>query len=137
VTFDEEMMNIRTITKVTLVAVGILYGFLSAAMNQNPFYSPTGKLLVSQDQQHRAWSWCPKALWLPSFILCKAPVNGLGITHTRSGYLFRTESNRRFYFICSSLVGGCLGALLAMAVGIRSGRSSVDPTDAAAAGRGQ
>ena len=115
-TFDEEMMNRWTHIAVTLIAIGMLYGFVSALKNQNPFYSARGEMLVPQDQQQHAWSWSPNPLWLPSFLLCKTPANGFGITHTRSGYLFRSQADRNLYFIGSSLLGGFLGLVIAMTI---------------------
>lgn len=65
--------------------LGVAYGFVSAVQNQNPYDASTAD----------AWHWQPSAVWLPSFMLCRWPPNGVGISHTRSGYLFRSEGDRR------------------------------------------
>ena len=84
--------------------IGVAYGFVSALQNQNPYESSTAD----------AWHWQPSAIWLPSFILCRWPPNGVGIAHTRSGYLFRSDSDRRLYFAASSVVGVGLAAICAV-----------------------
>jgi hypothetical protein len=94
-------------TGMILIVAGVLgsgYGCLSAFLNQNP-YDHT----VTKD----AWHWQPSPVWLPSYLLCMFPRNGFGITHTRSGYLFRSEANRRKYFTGSTILGGFLGSVAA------------------------
>jgi hypothetical protein len=83
-----------------MVLAGTAYGWVSAAQNQNPYDNRTDT---------RAWHWQPSAVWLPSYLLCQWPRNGIGITHTRSGWLFRSEAERDFYYTASALIGGGLG----------------------------
>ena len=63
-------MKAKTIILVAGIVLGLVYGALSALHNQNP-YGHT----VNRDA---AWHWQPSAVWLPSYLLCKAPRNGLG-----------------------------------------------------------
>ena len=95
---------------IALITAGVLYGLVSAWQNQNPFYSVPGQLDIAAAEAAQAWSWEPSPLWLPSYILCKCPRKGLGITHTRSGYLFRSAEARETYVVESMLIGGALGA---------------------------
>ena len=106
------MSRWRTILVAALV-IGLAYGLLSAAMNQNPCYDVGGKLTVPETRQNLAWHWRPSVVWLPSYLMCVAPINGWGIEYTRSGYLFRSEGGRCLYFAFSACVGAALGALAA------------------------
>lgn len=120
--FDSKMKRIGIILIVAIV-LGSGYGCLSALMNQNPY-----DYTVTKD----AWHWQPSPVWFPSYILCKVPRNGFGITHTRSGYLFRSEVNRKAYFIASTILGGILGGVVAglvLAV-TRKRRDSVEQENA-------
>ena len=97
----------------TAMLLGSCYGWVSGECNQNPYYAVGGQLLVSKSQCALAWGWRPSPFWLPSYALCKAPVNGFGISHTRSGYLFRSEAHRALYLAGSTVLGGTLGCLAA------------------------
>jgi len=101
---------------VIFVIVGFIYGFVSAIYNQNPYYSPKGELLVSQTELHLAWHWEPSPVWFSSYVLCKVPRNGLGICHTRSGYLFRSQIGRVLYFTGSTVLGIAFGAVLGIVI---------------------
>ena len=116
--FDqEEMMKIMTIC-ILLMILGGGYGFLSAIQNQNPHYSVSGDLLVSEADRVKAWSWQPSPAWLPSYLLCVLPQNGFGISHTRSGYLFRSQEKRTVYIAGSTILGVGLGCVVAIASGL-------------------
>jgi hypothetical protein len=110
-----------------LLVLGLLYGYISALHNQNPYY-PVPESQLSErawieleqckEYIHRAWSWEPSPLWLPSYLLCKVPGGpGFGISSTKSGYLFRSNGHRVVYVCTSTLLGGCIG-LIAGWVGI-------------------
>lgn len=94
-------MKRNIITLVAVVLLGAGYGCLSAFQNQNPYDPSVGK---------SAWQWQPSPVWLPSFILCKAPGN-VGIRHTKSGYLFRSQADLIVYFSASTILGGIIGGL--------------------------
>jgi hypothetical protein len=83
--------------------LGIVYGRLSALRNQPNASTLSGGGEVEQ------WHWEPSPVWLPSYVACKFPPQGLGITRTRSGYLFRSAGDRRVYFAASTVVGMELG----------------------------
>jgi hypothetical protein len=94
-------MKKKKIIKMAII-VGLFYGCLSGFQNQNPY----DHTLTTE-----AWHWQPSPIWLPSYILCKVPRNGFGITHTKSGYLFRSDANRILYIGGSTIVGGGMGYL--------------------------
>lgn len=121
-----------------LVALGGAYGFLSAMRNQNPYYSPSGDPLVPQDQMGKAWGWQPSLVWLPSYVLCVGRPNGFVISHTRSGYLFRSEDKRKTYIRTSTLLGVGIGCLVSVAAVLlqRTRRRSNQQIQAIAAKRG-
>jgi hypothetical protein len=110
-----------------LFALGLLYGYISGLHNQNPYYPVPESQLPEQtwieleqckEYIHRAWSWEPSPLWLPSYLLCKIPGGpGFGISSTKSGYLFRSSGHRLVYVCTSTILGGCIG-LIAGRVGI-------------------
>jgi len=108
--FDNKMKRTGIIVIVAIV-LGLAYGCMSGIKNQNPYYSPDGKELHCDSEHHPAWEWQPSPAWIPSFLLCKAPINGFGISHTRSGYLFRSETNRTIYLAGSTILGGIIGCL--------------------------
>jgi len=101
---------------VTGVLLGIIYGIVSASMNQNPYYGPGGSLKVLEKDRHMAYQWQPSPVWLPSYLMCVAPINGWGIERTRSGYLFRTWGHLWLYFGLSMAVGAAIGAGIGFAV---------------------
>jgi hypothetical protein len=119
------MMN-RALATVALVwaiaVIGGFYGRLSAFQNQNPYYPVPGASNVPERDIANAWHWQPSPLWLPSYLLCKIPTNGYGITETRSGFLFRNEAKRQLYFRASTTLGFLLGLALA---GIAAGAACV------------
>lgn len=110
-----------------LVVVGLLYGYISALHNQNPYY-PVPKtdapekfwleLDIRKSPQYtsRAWDWRPSPLWLPSYLLCKVPPGepGIGIFWSRSGYLFRSYNGLYLYRFTSTVLGGGFGLLIAI-----------------------
>ena len=100
---------------ILLVTLGGGYGFLSAMRNQNPYYSSSGEPLVPQDQIGKAWDWQPSPVWLPSYVLCVGRPNGFVISHTRSGYLFRSEERRKAYIRTSKTLGVGIGCLVSIA----------------------
>ena len=111
------MKNLRSIVVVLLVIGGGIYGFWSATFNQNPYYAPVGhELLVPESERHLAWKWRPSAVWLPSYVLCKTPYASIGISYTRSGYMFRSMAGRVFYFSASTIIGMIPGAVVGLAV---------------------
>lgn len=104
--------NARLKTIMVLVIIGSLYGFISAIRNQNPYYPAVGSKVQSQEQMFKAWDWEPSPIWFPSYLLCRVPRNGLGICHTKSGYLFRSEGGRVLYFTGSAFIGLLFGVVL-------------------------
>jgi len=110
----------------SLTLLGLVYGYVSALHNQNPYY-PVPKKAVPEkfwldlgkchENRVRAWNWQPSPFWLPSFLLCKLPPGepGIGISATRSGYLFRSNAHRLLYRWSSTILGGFMGLLIAMA----------------------
>jgi hypothetical protein len=116
-----------TVTICAILAIlGGTYGFVSAKRNQNPYYSVSGDLLVPQEDMGKAWHWQPSPVWLPSYILCVVPRNGFGISHSRSGYLFRSQEEETAYTMGSTMLGIGVGCLLWIVVGmvVRSKRRS-------------
>jgi len=112
----QEVMRSRLQLLLVLAVAGCLYGIVSAAMNQNPYDSRAGGNPPSPEERHLAWHWNPSPFWLPSYLLCKCPPNGIGISHTRSGYIFRSQAERVIYFVSSGLVGAALAVLGGVAV---------------------
>jgi hypothetical protein len=108
--FDNKMKRIGIIL-IVAIALGLGYGCLSGILNQNPYYPVPGEYNIPEVDMAKAWHWQPSPVWLPSYLLCKVPRNGFGITDTRSGYLFRSEADRKTYFIASTIVGGIIGCL--------------------------
>ena len=100
----------RRIVFLVLLVAGAGYGYLSALQNQNPHYPPLGSD-VPNAKRVKAWHWSPSPLWLPSYLLATVPRNGLGIRHTRSGYLFLNQQDRLIYFGGSLAIGAFLVAL--------------------------
>jgi hypothetical protein len=52
-------------------------------------------------------------------LLCKVPGSGerlFGIAYTRSGYYFYSNAHRLLYRCSSTIVGGFIGLILAMAI---------------------
>ena len=94
------------------IVLGSGYGCVSAFLNQNPYYPIAGEYNVPEEDMAKAWHWQPSPVWLPSYLVCKFPPNGFGITHTKSGYLFRSEADRRAYIAASTILGGAVGCLV-------------------------
>jgi hypothetical protein len=95
--------------------VGSLYGLLSASRNQNPYYPAVGgdAWVLSKEQRLKAWHWEPSPCWLPSYLLCWFPGgDGFGISNTKSGFYFRSESGRILYFAASTGIGIVFGVVL-------------------------
>ena len=109
-----------------LVLLGIVYGYISALHNQNPYY-PVPKKSVAEkvwfelkrnEYMFRAYAWQPSPLWLPSYLLCKVPPGepGIGIFWSKSGYLFRSYAGLYLYRFSSTILGGVMGLILAKAI---------------------
>jgi len=99
-----------------LIVLGVVYGYISALWNQNPYFPvPGGGYEGPRGREDKAWHWQPSPLFLPSYILCKVRRNGFGITRTRSGFLFRSEAKRSLYIRTSTILGGGIGLILAIA----------------------
>jgi len=127
----------RTDRKVRLVCgltlIGLVYGYISALHNQNPYY-PVPQSAAPEEfwvelkgcpqWTDKAWHWRPSAVWLPSYLLCKVPGEpGLGISYTRSGYLFRSTGFLILYRCASTVLGGLLGLALGVVIAaIQAGR---------------
>jgi len=108
-----------------LVLLGIVYGYISALNNQNPYYPVPENALPEKvwfelhqcnKYMNRAYDWQPLPFWLPSYLLCKTPKNGFAITHTKSGYLFRSYDGLYLYRFSSTILGGVMGLILAKAI---------------------
>lgn len=123
--------KVRLVCRLTLV--GLVYGYISALHNQNPYYPVPESQLPEKtwieleqckEYIHRAWSWEPSPLWLPSYLLCKVPGGpGFGISSTKSGYLFRSSGHRVVYMCTSTILGGLLGLALGVVIAaIQTGR---------------
>jgi len=110
-------MKIMAIS-ILMMILGGGYGFLSATQNRNPYYSPSGDLLVPQAEIGKAWRWQPSPVWLPSYLLCIMPWNGFGISHTRSGYLFRSPEKLTTYTVASAALGVGVGCVLGIVAGV-------------------
>jgi hypothetical protein len=110
--------NWKVKLKIQFIIIGMLYGYISALNNQNPYYPVKGKNIVSDEYMSEAWHWKPSFFWLPSYILCKVPPgeNGIGITHTKSGYLFRNDINRYIYISTSTFLGGIFGLIITILI---------------------
>lgn len=104
-----------------LLLVGLVYGYISALHNQNPYY-PVPKTAAPEklwlELQSRAWDWRPSPLWLPSYLLCKVPPGepGIGIFWSRSGYLFRSYTGLYLYRFSSTVLGGGFGLIVAIII---------------------
>ena len=98
---------------IMLVAVvtGSLYGYVSALGNQPPAYKLQPGETLSAAQRVSAWQWMPSPTLLPSYVLCRLPPNGFGISHTRSGYVFRSEYRRLLYFSAAVAMGAGFGVI--------------------------
>ena len=106
------MKDLKSKIVVICIITGGLYGFFSATFNQNPYYLSVGhRLLVPESERYLAWRWQPSPVWLPSYLLCRIPRNGLGVTHTKSGYMFRSVAGLILYFSASTILGMVFGAL--------------------------
>ena len=119
-------MRSKFLLIIVLAVAGCAYGILSARMNQNPYSSALGSGSSAGGDLQLAWNWEPSPLWLPSYLLCKCPPNGIGISYTRSGYLFRSEAARTFYFVGSGVVGAVFGLLVGFAIVILRKREKVE-----------
>lgn len=118
-----------------LFLLGLFYGYVSALHNQNPYYpvpqsaAPEKFWLeidISKCPEYasRAWNWRPSPVWLPSYLLCKVPGEpGLGISYTKSGYLFRSTGFLILYRCASTVLGGLFGFIAGMPVTIVIRRS--------------
>ena len=104
------MKRIR-ITLIVAIMLGLGYGLVSAMRNQNSYYPNPGESDGPRRDIAKALHWQPSPVWSPSYLLCRIPRNGFGIVHTKSGYLFRSEGNRRMYLIGSMILGGIMGCV--------------------------
>ena len=105
---DARQSDIKTrhIILPAVTVLGLAYGLLSASMDTNPYDDHGVRPDGSPDGRARHWK--PSPVWLPAWLLCKMPRNGIGISHTKSGYVFRSETGRRVYRLGSTLLGGVL-----------------------------
>ena len=103
-------LRLRLTTVVALV--GLAYGYISALHNRNPYYPVPGEKYASE-YQTRAFSWQPSPLWIPSYLLCKVPRGepGIGISWSKSGYLFRSYAGLYVYELASAVLGAGMGML--------------------------
>jgi len=96
---------------------GCLYGYIGAYMNSNP-YLPNGVHCAPfppMATQFKQWAWKPSSLWLTSYVLCKvASEVDSGIWDTKSGYMFRSYSQRKRYFCFSMSLGASGGGVLGL-----------------------
>lgn len=116
------------ITLIVAILLGLGYGRISAVLNQNPYYPVFGQYNVPEEDMAEAWRWQPSPIWLPSDLLCKIPTNGYGISHTRSGDLFRSKANRKKYSIANTILGAVLGGFAGCIVlVITRKKESVEP----------
>jgi hypothetical protein len=109
-----------------LVLVGLAYGYIGALHNQNPYYPAPKTALPEKAWSHlrntklmfRAYAWRPSPFWFPSYPLCKLPPEepGIGISWTKSGYLFRSYAGLYLYRFSSTVLGGAMGLVLAIVV---------------------
>lgn len=106
-------MTPRAAIALGLFLAGLAWGWGASLRNQNPYHPEPGSFTVAPERQAAAWHWRPSPLWLPSWLLCTVPRHDFGISRTRSGYLFRTEANRRLYHRAGTLVGGLFGGIAA------------------------
>ena len=106
----------KTAIIVATMSIGLVYGGLAAFRNQNPYYPIPDQYDISLADLEKAWRWEPSALWLPSYLLCKCPPHGFGITNSKSGYLFRSQGNRTIYRVGSTVLGGLMGFLVGASV---------------------
>ena len=115
------MKSLKLKITVVLVITGVIYGFVSAIYNQNPYYPAVGSKVESREQMFKAWHWEPSPVWFPSYLLCKMAQNTegnwAGITCTKSGFLFRSQIERILYFIGSTFIGMAFSIILG--IGIR------------------
>jgi hypothetical protein len=109
-------MKRRTGITIVFILLGLIYGHFSAVFNQNPYYPVPGQHGATEENKGEAWNWQPSPLWLPSYLLCKVPRNGFGVTHTKSGYLFRSQADRIVYFGSSIILGGLIGCFAGSAI---------------------
>ena len=121
--------NWKSRLTIRLLIIGFLYGYISVLNNQNPYFPAKGKNIVSEEYTAKAWNWRPSIFWLPSYILCKLPPGepGIGITCTKSGYLFRSDAKRILYIATSTFLGGIMGFIISVVV-IKSRKVGFDPT---------
>ena len=108
-------VNFKKMTLIAVLIVGGIYGFVSAVCNQNPYYPKVGGETSFEEQ---AWDWEPSPTWLPSYLLCKVAKrsqgNWAGVTYTKSGFLFRSRTDRILYFLGSILIGITFFIILAI-----------------------
>ena len=90
---------------VLFLAVGAGYGFLGAFFNSNPYWEPYEGAAEKTVKQPEAWNWKPSPVWLTSYALCTWSSNGIYISYTRSGYLFRTPGDKARYYSASVTIG--------------------------------
>jgi hypothetical protein len=109
-----------------LVLLGLVYGYISALHNQNPYYPVPENALpekVRFELNHTkliywAYDWRPSPFWFPSYLLCKLPPGepGIGIFSSKSGYLFRSYAGLYLYRFSSTILGGVMGLILAKTI---------------------
>jgi len=107
----------KLIAIVVFVFLGGIYGVICAHFNQNPYYKQIGGEQLPKKQIVHAWHWEPSLRWPTSYVLCKFPKNGLGICHTKSGYMFRSNAGKLSYFTASTALGAVLFVVLGMGIG--------------------
>lgn len=113
-------MKRKTIILIAAIVLGLVYGWISAKKNQNPYYPVPGEHNVAKEEMHKAWGWEPSPQWLCGYLLCKVAKNTqgnwAGVTYTKSGYLFRNRFDLRIYSIAGTIIGGVMGMLLGYVV---------------------
>ena len=100
-------MRKRFILLVSLILAGIIFGYVAARMN-------TPYRVVDGERKNAGMAWSPSPVWLPSYLLCAIPRNGIWLVHTRSGWMFRFGQDEIYYSIASCVVGGIGGLVIAI-----------------------
>jgi hypothetical protein len=103
---------------------GVVYGIVSAYMNQNPFFGWFSATVDHISKIDYAAQWEPSPVWLPSYLHSQA---GVGMSHTRGlGYYFSSFFGWLVFYLGSVLIAAApcaaLGALASAAAGGRAGR---------------
>jgi hypothetical protein len=131
-------MKKKTVILIAAIVLGLVYGWVSAQKNHNPYYPVPGEHHVANEELHKAWHWEPSSQWLPGYLLCKVAKNTqgnwAGVTYTKSGYLFRNRFDLWVYRIACTIIGGVMGMLLGYAgTAVQRGKEAktrpVEPAD--------